>query len=288
MSGSCFTGASRSKWWTRRFWGGLTVEHGADLVDRLITTVSTKAGVGIRYGARDWPLMKEVESRVQVAKTAEDVLDADAVVLAAGGFESNPAWRARYLGPGWDLARVRGTRFNTGDGIQMGIDVGAATRGHWSGCHAVGWDANAPEFGDLAVGDGFQKHSYPFGIMVNTRGVRFVAKGLFQLHLRQIRPVLRQPGQLAWQIFDAKVKHLRRQYRIRQVTKFSADDCCVGEPTRRRRRGVVSNSAGFQCRDRCDDAVRSNAQGRPCHARHRLAEKQLGERARYAAFQRMR
>ena len=50
-------------------------------------------------------------------------------------------------------------------------------RGHWSGCHAVGWDANAPEFGDLAVGDGFQKHSYPFGIMVNTRGQRFVDEG---------------------------------------------------------------------------------------------------------------
>ena len=35
-----------------------------------------------------------------------------AVVLACGSFESNPEMRARYLGPGWDLARVRGTRFN--------------------------------------------------------------------------------------------------------------------------------------------------------------------------------
>jgi tricarballylate dehydrogenase len=161
------------------------------------------------------------------AKTAEDVFDADAVVLAAGGFESNPAWRARYLGPGWDLARVRGTRFNTGDGIRMGIDVGAATRGHWSGCHAVGWDANAPEFGDLAVGDGFQKHSYPFGIMVNTRGLRFVDEGAdFRnfTYAKYGQEILRQPGQIAWQIFDAKVKHLLRdEYRIRQVTKFSAD-----------------------------------------------------------------
>ena len=49
--------------------------------------------------------------------------------------------------------------------------------GNWSGCHAVGWDRNAPEFGDLAVGDGFQKHSYPFGIMVNARGRRFVDEG---------------------------------------------------------------------------------------------------------------
>ena len=40
-------------------------------------------------------------------------------MLACGGFEANPEWRTRYLGPGWDLAKVRGTRFNTGDGIRM-------------------------------------------------------------------------------------------------------------------------------------------------------------------------
>ena len=35
-------------------------------------------------------------------------------------------WRTRYLGPGWDLAKVRGTRFNTGDGIRMALDIGAS------------------------------------------------------------------------------------------------------------------------------------------------------------------
>ncbi|MTW15288.1 hypothetical protein GJ689_03590 [Rhodoplanes serenus] len=35
---------------------------------------------------------------------------------------------------------------------------------------AVGWDRNAPEFGGLAVGDNFQKHSYPWGIMLNANG----------------------------------------------------------------------------------------------------------------------
>ena len=49
----------------------------------------------------------------------------------------------------------------------MALAIGAAPRGNWSGCHAVQWEMNAPEFGDLAVGDQFQKHSYPFSIMVN-------------------------------------------------------------------------------------------------------------------------
>ena len=89
------------------------------------------------------------------------------MVLAAGGFEANTEMRTRYLGPLWELAKIRGTRFNTGDGIRMALDIGDMPTGNWSGAHAVAWDRNAPEFGDLAVGDNFQKHSYPWGIMIN-------------------------------------------------------------------------------------------------------------------------
>jgi tricarballylate dehydrogenase len=146
-----------------------------------------------------------------------------AVVLAAGGFEANAEMRTRYLGPGWDLAKVRGTRFNTGGGIKMALDIGAMPYGNWSGCHAVGWDYNAPEFGDLAVGDNFQKHSYPFAIMVNADGVRFCDEGAdFRnyTYAKYGRVILSQPGQFAWQIFDAKVKsQLRDEYRIKQVTR---------------------------------------------------------------------
>ena len=210
-----------------RFWGGLTVETwggGPGLVDAL-TGIATAAGVDVRYGVRATALATTARG-LEVHGGAE-VIRGDAVVLACGGFESNPAWRTRYLGPGWDLAKVRGTRFNTGDGIRMAVDVGAATRGNYSGCHAVGWDMNAPEFGDLDVGDSFQKHSYPFGVMVNLGGERFVDEGLdFRnyTYARYGREVLNQPGQCAWQIFDAKVSHLLRdEYRIRRATKVAAD-----------------------------------------------------------------
>src|SRR6185295_17348720 len=56
-------------------------------------------------------------------------LKAKAVVLACGGFEANAEMRARYLGPNWDLAKVRGTRFNTGQGLKMALDLGAAVAG---------------------------------------------------------------------------------------------------------------------------------------------------------------
>ena len=118
-------------------------------------------------------------------------------MLAAGGFQSDPEQRTRYLGPGWELAKVRGTRFNTGDGIRMALAAGAAPTGNWSGCHAVAWERNAPEFGDLAVGDQFQKHSYPWGIYINAEGRRFVDEGAdFRnyTYAKYGRVILQQPG----------------------------------------------------------------------------------------------
>jgi tricarballylate dehydrogenase len=217
---------------TFRFWGGLTVEAvggGQGLVEAEFAAAE-KAGVEILYNARALSLLCDDDGvhgvLAKVGGRSEE-MRAAAVVLACGGFEANAEWRTRYLGPGWDLAKVRGSRFNTGDGISMALAAGAMPWGHWSGAHAVGWDMNAPPFGDLAVGDGFQKHSYPFGIMLNARGERFVDEGAdFRnyTYAKYGRVILEQPGQFAWQIFDAKVSHLLRdEYRIREVTKVSAD-----------------------------------------------------------------
>ena len=215
-----------------RFWGGLTVEAwggGPGLVEALYEAARAN-GIEVRYGARVTDLLygdDGVEGVRIRGRGHSSELRAPAVVLASGGFEANAEMRTRYLGPGWDAAKVRGTRFNTGDGILMGLAAGASPAGNWSGCHAVGWDRNAPEFGDLAVGDGFQKHSYPFGIMVNARGDRFVDEGAdFRnyTYARYGHEVLRQPSQFCWQVFDAKVAHLLRdEYRIREVTEAEAD-----------------------------------------------------------------
>ena len=214
-----------------RFWGGLAVETwggGPGLVESLARACG-REGIGILYESRATSLIEAggaVRGVVVRGGNGAFTVRARAVVLACGGFESNAEWRTRYLGPGWDLARVRGTRFNAGDGIRMALEAGAMPYGNWSGCHAVGWDRNAPEFGDLSVGDGFQKHSYPFGIMVNANGERFVDEGAdFRnyTYAKYGRAVLEQPGQFAWQVFDRKVAHLLRdEYRIREVTKVSA------------------------------------------------------------------
>src|SRR5207245_2524213 len=115
------------------------------------------------------------------------------------------------------------TPYNTGDGIRMALDIGAQAWGHWSGCHAVQWDYNAPWHGDRKVGDNFQKHSSPVGIIVNVEGQRFVDEGADMRNYTYVkygREVIKQPRRAAFQIFDQKVVDLlREEYRIREVTK---------------------------------------------------------------------
>ncbi|MGE5098227.1 MAG: FAD-dependent tricarballylate dehydrogenase TcuA [Betaproteobacteria bacterium] len=216
----------------RRFFGRMPIEvsgGGKGLVQYL-DQAAKAAGIDVHYETRALGLRYDGArvSGVRVQQRGKPLeIEAGSVVLACGGFEANPEWRARYLGPGWELAKVRGTRFNVGDGLRMALDIGAAPCGNWSGAHATGWDLNAPEFGDVSIGDQYQKHSYIFGILVNARGERFVDEGAdFHsfTYAKYGGEVLRQPGQFAWQVFDSKVTHLLRpEYRIRFITKVSAD-----------------------------------------------------------------
>ncbi len=215
------------------FYGGVTIEAvggGPGLIQAELARAK-KLGCTLRYATGATRLLQDRARRITGLEACGpdgyEEITAPAVVLACGGFESNPEMRARYLGPGWDLCRVRGTRHNTGEGIRMALDIGARAEGNWSSCHSVGWDISAPPFGDREVGDNFQKHSYPLGIMVNLLGLRFVDEGEDYRNLtyaRFGREIMKQPRRTAIQIFDRKtVDLLRDEYRIRQVTKVSAD-----------------------------------------------------------------
>ena len=216
-----------------RFWGGLVVEAvgaGKGLSDQQFEAAQ-RAGVDIRYATQGIQLLQDDKGRVNGLRVQgpdgfEDIY-AHSVVLAAGGFEANAEMRCRYLGPGWELVKVRGIPYNTGDGIRMALDVGAQAHGHWSSCHAVAWDMNAPDFGDRTITELFQKHSYPFGLIVNLNGERFLDEGADFRNYTYVtygRALLTQPQGLAFQIFDDKVKHLLRdEYHIPQVTMAQAD-----------------------------------------------------------------
>ena len=220
-----------------RFWGGLIVEAvgaGKGLSDGLFDAAK-HYGVEVRYGTKAVELLIDDSGAacgvVARGPNGRETFEARAVVMAAGGFEANTEMRTRYMGPGWEFAKVRGTRHNTGEGIRMALDAGAQSFGHWSAAHAVAWDLNAPPTGNRIVGDLYQKHSYPLGLIVNIEGERFVDEGADlrnYTYAKYGREILRQPFGVAFQLFDQRtVPILRDEYRIREITK--GEGATIGE-----------------------------------------------------------
>lgn len=134
-----------------------------------------------------------------------------AVVLAAGGFQANPEMRTRYLGAEWNVIKVRGAKFDTGEMLQECLRVGAQTAGNWGGAHATCIDPSSPDVGDLVRAEFTTRTSFSYGVSVNRDGQRFFDEGWdwpFQTYVRMGKAVLRQPGQVAYQIFDQQTLDL--------------------------------------------------------------------------------
>src|SRR5262249_31235518 len=144
-----------------KFAGGSAVGSvgaGGGLSDALFRAAEQR-GVQIVYQTRAVELIEGehgiagVRAPQTTARGTRNVdVMAATVVLASGGFEANAEWRTRYLGPGWELAKVRGSRFNTGVGLRIALEAGAMPCGNWSGCHSASWDFGAPDVNELALG----------------------------------------------------------------------------------------------------------------------------------------
>jgi tricarballylate dehydrogenase len=200
------------------FWGGLTLaaqNEGVGLFEAERDAL-LRAGGEIRYGCAAERLLTEGGRMVGVLARDADgsthEIRAGAVILASGGFEADAAMRRDYMGPEWERARVRGTPHNTGDGLRMALDLGAARHGLFTGAHATPMDLHMKEYGNLDIPHGerknYRKICYFLGVMLNANGLRFVDEGKdFRnyTYAQYGKAVLDQPNQFAWQIFDAKV-----------------------------------------------------------------------------------
>ncbi|SIT72490.1 FAD-dependent tricarballylate dehydrogenase TcuA [Edaphobacillus lindanitolerans] len=216
----------------RIFWGGLplkTKEKGIGLM-RTLFRRAEELGIHIIYNSRATEILLDQERVCGLKAVIEGenkIFTCKSIILACGSFEANKEMRKNNIGEEWEAAIVRGTEYNTGDGIDMALRVGARRFGQWDGCHAIGTDANAPKSGDFnKPGDIFKKHSYPLSIMVNKDGQRFVDEGAdFRnyTYAKYGKEVLRQPDHIAFQIFDSKVRPLlREEYNLEEATVYKA------------------------------------------------------------------
>lgn len=173
--------------------GGLGPAGGAMIVNALLQAV-TAAGVTIRTGTRATALHRDAAGRVTGVDTANgERLDADAVVLATGGFGASPEMIARY----WpdaaqhaDWQWYLGPDTNVGDGIAMALEAGG-----------VVVDVNrgvlmeTPNFG--RINEGFVP---PWLVFVNEAGQRFINE--LDTYCVLGYSINRQPGAHCYAVFD--------------------------------------------------------------------------------------
>ncbi len=208
------------------FWGGLTLaseNEGVGLFDQELNAFLSLGGK-IFYESPVTDLIFQ-DNKVSGIYLGEDKIEADAVILASGGFEANDDLRKSYIGDDWLKAKVRGTPHNTGDGLKMALDIGARKHGLYDGCHATPMDLHMKNYGGLDLKPkerkNYRKICYFLGIMINAKGKRFLDEGKnFRnyTYAQYGRKVLEQPGHFAWQVFDSKVFDLLyEEYRFKDA-----------------------------------------------------------------------
>lgn len=178
---------------------------GQGLIDLLFRRIEG-AGVAISYATAANDLILHPDSSVAGVRCIgpEGVVDIHArggVILASGGFQANVQMRVQYLGRFADSLILRGSRYNTGEGLLMAIAAGAQPAGQWGDYHSAVLDARSPriECGVTAL------YNYQMGIFVDRQGHRFLDEGEdFRDHtyVKFSKYIVEQAGGDAWCIFD--------------------------------------------------------------------------------------
>jgi tricarballylate dehydrogenase len=183
------------------------VGGGRAIIDRLAEAAG-KAGVKLRYES---PVMRLKMgeggiSGVEVRSSgwAVTAFDADAVILASGGFQGDVTMMRKHFGPAAQSLKLisPGTRFDTGDGIRMAMDQGASVSGDWNGMHIEPIDPRSRYPAPVVL-------VYPYGIVVDQNGHRFLDEGGGLVHetweafARDIH--FAQPNSIAYAILDSRL-----------------------------------------------------------------------------------
>lgn len=178
---------------------------GKGLVDLLHRRLEG-AGVPVAYETAARDLIQDEQGAIRGVRCVgpEGVIDLEAeggVILACGGFQANVAMRVQHLGRFADALILRGSRYNTGEGLLMAMAAGANPAGQWGDYHSAVLDARSPriECGVTAL------YNYQMGIFVDQEGRRFLDEGEdFRDHtyVRFSKHIVEQAGGEAWCLFD--------------------------------------------------------------------------------------
>lgn len=184
---------------------GLPSRSGAELIDRLRAAVEA-AAIPILTGAHVETLFADADGTVHGIAAAraggEERIGARAVVLACNGYGGNPDRVRRHI-PELADALWFGHAGNTGDALAWGEALGAASA-HLSGHQGHG--SVAHPHGILITWAVIMEG----GVQINAAGERFSDET--EGYSEQAAKVLAQPGGVAWDVFDARIAGIARQF----------------------------------------------------------------------------
>ena len=183
------------------------VGGGWQLVDTLYKHLE-RGGVHIAYETAAETLLTGRNGRVVGVRALEpegytDIKARGGVAIACGGFEANPEMRVRYLGRHMDGLILRGSRYNTGDGLRMALAIGAMPAGQWGDFHSAVLDARSTPFecGVTAI------YIFQLGLFIDEDGERFLDEGedfRDQTYVKFSKAIMAHKSGVAFNVFDNK------------------------------------------------------------------------------------
>lgn len=170
------------------------------ITDFLFEAVKREKNIQVRFATPVLSLQQETGGAVTGAAIKDGVLSARKIILASGGFGASAELLARYIPKALGIP-FPGHHGSTGDGIKMGLALGAATENMgafqpYPAYIGPGKRAVAPE---VALSG---------GIMVDAAGKRFVDETRYPGGLGI--KMLDLPGKRAYEIFDERIYQLHR------------------------------------------------------------------------------
>jgi fumarate reductase flavoprotein subunit len=178
---------------------------GAEILAGLLAAIE-KEGIPLATSARGTDLYAEPDGRIRGVRVTRpdgktEDMGCDALILACCGYGGDKAMMARYI-PEMAGAHYHGHPGNTGDAVKWGEELGASIKdmGSFQGHGAVA-TPHAIHVGWPAVTEG--------GYQVNQEGKRFSNEN--EGYSEQALKVARQPGHVAWLIFDDRCHDVAMQ-----------------------------------------------------------------------------
>jgi fumarate reductase flavoprotein subunit len=170
------------------------------ITDFLFAAVQREKNIEVRFSTPVLALERDADGAVVGVRTNDGILKAQKIILASGGFGASTELLSKYIPKAVDIP-FPGHEGSTGDGIKMGLEIGAAVE-------------NMGAFQPYPAYLGPGKRAVPpevalsGGIMVDAAGKRFVDETRYPGGLG-IR-MLDLPGKQAYEIFDERIFQLHR------------------------------------------------------------------------------